>query len=757
VQSEAHRGCGSPPPRQPNLNVRLLALRSRRPSPWLWAVVGYAVAFVVVTWPLVARFTHATYGGPGDGWALIWQTRFRVEHGLSYFSPTHGFDAGWPVGSELTSSFLLSNASIELPHAALLTLGVGDVPAYNLIVFAAAMTSSLAMYAVLRRLGCGPAIAFWGGLVYLLAPWHLVKLSIHPTLASMAALPLLLLGIVEWARRPGWRSGALVVGAAALATYTHSYYGVAVALTLVATLPLVLIAHSRRRSLGRVLPEIALLSGALAAVPIPLAIALSIQSSEVSQHLDRHLYVIELAARPRLWLLPSIDNPIFGDLSRRYLQSRGPLNEGELALYVGLLTLTLAIVALIAALRHRSHRLPTAIAATMALIGAAFAAPALVRLPVIGETVRMPVGYLNDALGFISTPARFFALTLTGVVVLAAFGLRYLTERMSRRWGLALITCACAISAVELPSYRADLVVSTQPTPLVTAIERRVPRGEPVAEYPSIDNFYLPIARQLFYQVHHHHPLLNGAASASLEDSVRRGVEDSSDPATPSKLALLGFRFAAHDVAQAFERALIVGEPDPTTVARAYTPPKGFTVLERTQDGSVLMRVTARPAVAFVSIGTGFTRVGRWMTKQNATLLACATASGLHTLQFRVGAFAVNRRFTVGHNVISVTTGPEQAIRTDVHLRRGWQLVPIELIGSQPIRPSDVIPGEPDSRPVAISIGPISVRGPRGASSACARPTRLGDIPTADMGARAHAPSAPAALSKPTNQSGQPG
>jgi hypothetical protein len=698
--------------------------------PWLWALVGYAATFVAVTWPLAVRFTHATYGGPGDGWALIWQTRFRFEHGLSYFTPTHGFDVGWPVGTELTSALFLSNATIELPNAALLGLGVGDVPAYNLIVATAALTSSLAMYAVLRRFECEPLVAFWGGLVYLLAPWHLVKLSIHPTLASMAALPLLLLGIVEWAKRPSWRSGALVVGAAALATYTHSYYGVAAALTLMAALPLVLVAVSRERSVRQVLPETALLGGALAAVPIPLAVALALQSTQTSQVLERHLYDIDLAARPRLWLLPSIDNPVFGDLSRRYLESRPPFNEGELALYIGWLTLALAIVGVSVAIVRGSHRLATAVAATMALTGAVFAAPALVRVPILGETVRMPVAYLNDVLGFISAPARFFALTLTGVVVLAALGLQHLTTRMSHRYAVGLAAAACLASAIELPFHRDGLVVDTGPTPLVAAIKRRVPEGQPVAEYPSIDNVYLPIARQLFYQVYHRHPLLNGASWPSIEDSVRRGVEDPSDPTTPRKLALLGFRFAAYDVGQAFERALIVREPDPTTASRSYRPPEGFKIVERTADGSLLMRVTARPAAAFVSIGPGFTTIDRWMTKRQATLLGCATADGLHTLRFNVSAFAIGRRFRIGGNVISVNAGPDHPVRIGVRLRRGWQVLPVELIGSEPIRPSDVIPGEPDSRPLAVRIGPISVSGPRGSSDVCARPTRLDDAPT---------------------------
>jgi hypothetical protein len=632
------------------------------------------------------------------------------------------------VGAELTSSLLLSNASVELPYAALLGIGVGDVPAYNTIVLMAALTSSLAMYAVLRQLGCRPGVAFWGGLVYLLAPWHLVKLSIHPTLASLAAFPILVLGIIEWTRRPSWRSGGLIVGAAALATYTHSYYGVAAGATLLAALPLVLIASYRRRTIGRVIPETALLGGALALVPMPLAVALGLQSSTVSVLLDRPLYVIHLAARPRFYLLPSVDNPAFGDFSRGYLEERGELNDGELALYVGLLTLALAVVALVAAIRLSGQRYVTAVAAVMALTGVVLAAPALVEVPVVDATVRMPIAYINDYLSFISTPARFFALTLTGVVILAALGLQHLTTKAPRPLAPVFVVAACLVSFMELPFDRRDMVVDTRPTPLVKAIERIVPRGEPVAEYPSTENFYLPIARQLFYQLHHDHPLLNGAPATSLEDSVRIGVEDPSDPATPRHLALLGFRYAAYDLGQAIERAALVGRP--MTEAVSYRPGKGFKILGKSPDGGFVMRVVARPSSAFVTIGTGFTRVGRWMTKDPATLLACATAPGMHKLRFNVSSFGTERLFSIAGSRFVFVRGTEQVARTELRLRRGWQLLEIKLIGSRPIRPSDVIPGEPDSRPLAVSIGPIAVRGPRGSSDVCAKPMRLREIPT---------------------------
>src|ERR687888_2219995 len=95
--------------------LRRTTWRVRMPPPWLLAAAGYFLVFAAVTWPLTPRFTHATYGGPGDGWALIWQTRFRFEHGVSYFSPTYSTDIGWPVGANLTSSLFCSTPLVKWP------------------------------------------------------------------------------------------------------------------------------------------------------------------------------------------------------------------------------------------------------------------------------------------------------------------------------------------------------------------------------------------------------------------------------------------------------------------------------------------------------------------------------------------------------------------------------------------------------------------------------------------------------------------
>jgi hypothetical protein len=702
-----------------------------RPPAWALALTGFFAAYVVVTWPLVSRFWHATYGGPGDGWALIWQTRFRFDHGVSYFSPTYSRTVGWPLGAHFPSSLYLSNAAIELPNLLLLALGIGDVTAYNLITLAAGLTSSLAMYALLRQASCRPSVAFWGGLAYLIAPWHLEKLGIHPTLASMAALPLLLLGIVEWIGRPTLRAGALIVGAAALATYTHSYYGVAAGAVLVISLPAVLAFARKHNELVPTSKRTLVLAGALLLVPLPLALALHLQSSTVSILLDRPLYLTQYAAHPYLWLLPSTDNPVFGSLSRRYISSRAlPLNEGELALYIGWLTIALAAVALITAWRRRAVPPLMAVAALTAIAGILLSLPGSYSLPLLG-TVKMPIAYLNEVVKFVSTPARFFALTLTGFVALAALGLEVLARRLNGVWALVIVAVACVVSALELPFFRAGHVIDTRPPPVVQAIETTVPRGEPVAQYPSMENSYLPIAKQLFYQLAHGRPLVNGAPPASPADAVRLAVEDEQSAQTPRILALLGIHWVTYDPAETAEKAHLVGTP----VANAYDyrPPAGFRVVRRLHDGSMLMRVTAKPAAAFASIAAGFSSSGRWLIRRQGTLLACATARGAYLLQFKAGAFGHRRSVRIATGpVISVPGSPNNPIRAYVRLHPGWQLLRLTLIGRGPTRPSDVIPGDPDTRPLVVTIGPISIRGPRGPAAACRNPPRDDKIPVID-------------------------
>ncbi len=693
------------------LSVRVLGVARR--GPWVVALAAYSAVFAIATWPLVTRMGSATYGGQGDGWALIWQTWYRARHGLSYFSSPVDSGLAWPFGLKIPSAPLLSNVTTEWPTVALIRLGAGGVLANNLVLMGVTVASALAMYAVARRLGARPAVAFWAGLVYIIAPWELDRVAIHLTLSFLAAFPLLLLGIVEWTRRPSWRAGALVVGATALAVYTHAYYGFAAGVVLVACLPIVLVAMARRPGRPRDLLALGTLTAAIAVVAAPLAIAVTFQSAGISQQLNRPLHLTEWALDPRLLLLPSVENPVFGGFSRQVVGDNPVASQttGELALYLGWVTLALAAVGIWAAVTRRTARLPIVVAGVAAALGFGLALPATVNFPVLGPT-SMPVSYAQHAVTFISTPARFFVLLLTAVIVMAALGLEVLVSGRSRRTARLIVAGAIVFSLVELPVWVSGRVVdATTPPPVITAISRLVPAGEPIIQYPSAVNGLPVSADQFFWQIVHGHPLVNGALTGSPEDAVREVVSDPTRAQTPSELALLGVHWATYEAQPVFFPRI----PEYHGIPR---PEPGFRVVERFPGGSMIMRVTAAPASEIVVLGEGFEapeggRVDwRWIIGSHARLLVCATSAGPYRLRMRVRGFAVPRVIDVGGVRVHAPTGGEGvADEVPVRLDRGWQWVTIQLVGSSPVRPLTLDPSSTDGRPLAVEITPPTLLG----------------------------------------------
>lgn len=682
-------------------------------APALLALAGYVLAVTAATWPLAAHMGRDTYGGPGDGWALIWQTRERWEIGPSYFSPSDYAEIAWPFGTRFPSGILLSNIVTEIPNFALLAIGLGDVPAYNVLTFAAAVTSAMAMFLVLRRLDVEAAAAFWGGLVLILVPWELDRLAIHLTLATLVALPLLLLGAVKWIRRPDLRSGGLLVIAVAVAIHTHVYYGLIAALALAMALPLAALVAYHGGRLREMAVRSAVLAGALLLVATPLIVALVSQRSSVSRQLERPLYLSELALKPHLLGLPSEDNPVFGGLVRDHIAKGGlASNTGELALYLGWVTIALAVCGLVAALIGRTPRLPAGLAATWVAAGLVLSLPETVGLPLLGET-SMPIAYLQDMATFISTPTRFFVMTIVGVIVLAALGLETLRPLMGVRPWLGIVALAVVLSAIELPvDPSARLVDATTPPPIVLAVMNTIPKGEPVAQYPSVDRSLQAVADQLYWHGVHWHPVLNGAASQTFEDAVRREVSAPQDRRTPGLLSLLGFRWLTLDPAGF---AISPGGWSETRV-----PHHGVSEMRALGDGSRIFRVTAPAAPGIVVRWTGFSNEGPtadtlWLASPQGELLVCASRGGTHRLSFRSSAFAQQRTLRIGDGTVRVPVRRALVeVGLDLPLRTGWQVLPIRLVGSQAQRPSDLVEGSDDYRLLSVSVGHARLEGPPG-------------------------------------------
>lgn len=693
---------------------------------WPLALVAYVAAALVATWPLAGRLTTHTFGGPGDGWALIWQTWERARSGPTFFQVDRYEDLAAPFGTDTSTAAFLSNALVELPHIALLKLGLGDIVAYNLMTLAALVGSSLAMYLLVRRLGGSAVVAGWAGLAYMWVPWHLEKAAIHLSLSALVWLPLAVLAVVEFARRPGLRTSLWVVGACAVGLYTHVYYGLMSGLLLLVATPVVLGFALGRHRLMVTARWMAAVAGGLIVVALPLAVALRLQAEEIALLIDRPLSLGVLAGQTHRYLLPAVGNPLFGDQAADYLaRNQLPTTDGELALYLGWVTIALAALAVAVAVRGGVPRLPVVLGLVVVGTGLVFALPAAVDLPLLG-TVNTPVHFLVEVVDFLSTPSRFVAMTITGLILVAALGLEWVRARVpgGRAAGIAVVLGVTVLSALELIAFTDGRVVDARPNLVTQLIQEHVPPGDAVAQFPSTERSLLPVANQLYAQTQHGRPLFNGASVGTTEDVVRRELERIERPETARVLRLLGVRWAT------IEPGLYPFAPFQDYPEQSFVQddPERWRTVAQDGFGGRLIELTATPATGFGARAGDFYfeyQPLHWMKGLSADLLVCSDRAGRRDLVFDANAYGGERRLLVGGVEVRLRSDAEPTpVRVELPLVAGWQWVPLRVVGSRPVRPIDLVPASGDARDLAVAIGLVDVEGGGGrpTASPCSGP-----------------------------------
>ncbi len=167
-------------------------------------VVVVATAFVcALFWRMVTSFDSTLLEPASDVPGTIgWLYALQHEGGYHLFGTTHHTLTGAPFGWD-ESNGLNINWLIPYYPAYLLTKVTTPVGAYNIVLLAGYVLSGAAMYLLVRYLRCGRLVAAWAGLVYIVFPWHLMRIP-HASLVHLEFLPLLLLALVAALRHPTW-------------------------------------------------------------------------------------------------------------------------------------------------------------------------------------------------------------------------------------------------------------------------------------------------------------------------------------------------------------------------------------------------------------------------------------------------------------------------------------------------------------------------------------------------------------------------
>jgi hypothetical protein len=580
-----------------------LSTRTRRIVVEAAVVLLLTTAFVcLLFWRMVIALGSTLVEPASDVPGTIgWLYTMQHEGGYHLFGTTHHTMTGAPFGWDESNGL---NIQWLIPYypAYLLTKLIGPLGAHNVVLLSGYVLSGAAMYLLVRYLGCGPLTAAWADLVYIVFPWHLMRVP-HASLVHLEFLPLLLLALVAAARKPGWTRFGLI-GAVTLACWlTSGYFGPMAVITTVAfALGLLLTRPAGKRHIRFfALATSSAVAGTL--VVVALAAAADVGRSA---GLDRPVAdVYSWGVHLDELVVPAARNFVFGRWTEPFLATRQHESYPvETTNYLGILTIALAGAWLALAFRRGAaldlrKRLATPACAVVAVTAFLLALPG--RVSVLGQSVRTPSWLLWQVVPAFRVPARWSVVMVTALVPLAALALQEAATAAARygaRWkapalASAVVVTAMVVSFLELGFDPTTSRASTNDEPPEYAALSRTPPGI-VAIYPLV-----PQLAYFFWQSVHHRRLLNTDAFGAPADDAQHALVNPSTPGTAEQLALLGVTaIVTHGDALRWSSAAYPPNP------RDWGP--GYRLVARSPTGSSTWQVVARPAPAFVAAVSGF-------------------------------------------------------------------------------------------------------------------------------------------------------
>jgi hypothetical protein len=478
------------------------------------AAVAYLGLALLFTYPLVAQLNTAIMGEHAPDtrqnyWNMWWTTHALVELGQNPFVATaiqHPF--GLPL---LFHTYNFLGNLLLLP----VVVCCGTPAAYNLLFVLEIALAGVGAYVLVAYLTRQRGAAFVAGLIYAFSPYVAFHLKAgQPFMVAVQWFPfylwLLLRGLRErWQFLP---PAALLLVLIGLTDWHYVVY----ALLLTGVVGLYEALRLRGwRALRGLVGRLALVGAlfTLGMLPVLVPMFLELGREEYASRDLRHsiFHSTDLAA----FFVPSIFHPVWGEWASSIFYGRlvEPFIAGGMAT-LGLVPLLLALCGLLGDRRR---------GALFGLIFLVFFVLALgPYLRVYGwqsyaSATPIPLPYLLfRALPFMDIhriPSRFVSVVMLALAVLAGLGVAWLAQRprvasMPRWRQYALLAALVLLVLFEYwPRPFAMLPVGAETLP---PFYRQISQDEEryaILEIPDLD------ALSMFYQTHHHKPIMGGQIS----------------------------------------------------------------------------------------------------------------------------------------------------------------------------------------------------------------------------------------------------
>ncbi len=472
-----------------------------------WAVIlPLAVLLAIAaTWPLTGYISTLVPAGGTDStlntWIMAWAAQ-RLPHGLAGFWTPPAF---YPYPSSLAYSENLLGVSVFV--APILWAGGGTTLMYNVAFLLAYVVSAIGAYLLGRHVTGSRAAAAIGALAFVMMPYRIAQAG-HLQVQWIGWMAIAFWALLRGLQRPSWSALIVFVAASVLQVLSNGYAAFQLAIGAAIIAPWALWTGARRspRLIGTLVVAGALVLLALAPVFSAYQQVWADRGPATAETLanaaDVATYLSVDASLPDARWLPGIPQP-----------------EGRL--FPGVATTGLALLALLPAFGHRLPRV------TPRQMTALFVVLAVVALLVsLGPEPaawgrRLPVPSLYARLAewvplfqIVRVPARFGALVLLAVAILAAAGAARVLAGGSRR---ARVVAIAAIGVLMLAEGFPAARTMRTGVPALIADEREAYAW--LANQPSGALLELPIggsAQVDFGMLAQHaalvhgHPIVNG-------------------------------------------------------------------------------------------------------------------------------------------------------------------------------------------------------------------------------------------------------
>jgi hypothetical protein len=427
----------------------------------LWAALGYLVLSVLLLAPVLPSFSQAIMGGPiarTDGWQNVWNLWWSARALVQLQNPFVTTLQYYPTGVVLyTQTLSIVNGVL----AVWVTWLFGATAAYNFCVLVAFTLAGWGAYLLARHLTHSEGASFIAGVVFGFSPFHLTKLSDGQLeLISLQWIPffvLFLLRAVEQGRRRDILLTALFLDLVALTSWYYGFFCLVFA-GLFVLLWLVTSPGHYGQVLKRAVAGLGL--GGLLLLPIVIP---GLRNA-VTQKSDVGLTALH-SSDLLDGLLPSTLHPLWGDWAHQVGMRWHPgLSSADSALVAGwnvafgYVLILLAVVGLVIA-RRQVWRWGVLLGCTLVLgLGPT--------LHVAGRDtgVPLPYGLLLQLPGIdiARRPSHFAVLSILLLALLAAYGARWLLERVGARGRPLILALILALIGFEylpqpLPLLRPDV------------------------------------------------------------------------------------------------------------------------------------------------------------------------------------------------------------------------------------------------------------------------------------------------------------